>query len=394
MPQTAQHYLEYMRKNAAEFVTVRQKIHQYPELGFEEFGTSDLVAERLTAWGYEVERGLGVTGLVGRLKRGQGTRTIGLRADMDALPIDEKPGLAYRSGKPGIMHACGHDGHTAMLLGAAKYLAEHGQFSGTLNLIFQPAEEGMGGATKMMDDGLFEKYPCDSVYAMHNAPGVPQGRLVFREGAAMASSDYATVTLNGVGGHGAMPHRAVDPIVAASSIVMALQSIVSRNADPQEMAIVTVGAIHAGKANNVIPETAVMEISVRSLHRDMRELLEKRLKTIVNAQAESFGVKAHIDYRRGYAVLVNTPAETEFARRIGYELVGADHVEPQGPAVTGSEDFAFMLEKRPGCYLFIGNGAPGSHGSCGVHNPGYDFNDSNLPIGAAYWALMAENYLQ
>ncbi|WP_371286359.1 M20 aminoacylase family protein [Variovorax sp. 770b2] len=383
-----------MRKNAAEFVTVRQQIHQNPELGFEEFGTSDLVAERLAAWGYEVERGLGVTGLVGRLKRGGGTRAIGIRADMDALPIEEKTGLAYRSGRPGIMHACGHDGHTAMLLGAAKYLAQHGEFSGTLNLIFQPAEEGMGGAVKMIEDGLFEKYPCDAVYAMHNSPGRRQGDLVFREGAAMASSDYATVTLTGVGGHGAMPHRTADPIVAASSIVMALQTIVSRNADPQEMAIVTVGAIHAGKANNVIPESCVLEISVRSLDREVRELLEKRLKAIVTAQAESFGVKAQIDYRKGYAVLVNTPEETEFARRIGRELVGGDHVEPQGPAVTGSEDFAFMLEKKPGCYLFIGNGAPGQHGGCMVHNPGYDFNDSNLPIGAAYWALLAESYLQ
>ncbi|MDM0004234.1 M20 aminoacylase family protein [Variovorax sp. J22G73] len=383
-----------MRKHAAEFMTVRQQIHQNPELGFEEFGTSDLVAERLTAWGYEVERGLGVTGLVGRLKRGGGTRAVGLRADMDALPIEEKTGLAYRSGRPGIMHACGHDGHTAMLLGAAKYLAQHGEFSGTLNLIFQPAEEGMGGAAKMMEDGLFDKYPCDAVYAMHNMPGRPQGSLAFREGAAMASSDYATVTLTGVGGHGAMPHRTADPIVAASSIVMALQTIVSRNADPQQMAIVTVGAIHAGKANNVIPETCTLEISVRSLDREVRVLLEKRLKAIVNAQAESFGVKAQVDYRRGYAVLVNTPEETEFARRIGYELVGEAHVEAQAAAVTGSEDFAFMLEKKPGCYLFIGNGAAGQHGGCMVHNPGYDFNDSNLPIGAAYWALLAETYLQ
>ena len=266
-----------------------------------------------------------------------------------------------------------------MLLGAAKYLAQHGEFSGTLNLIFQPAEEGMGGAARMIEDGLFEKYPCD---------------LVFREGAAMASSDYATVTLTGVGGHGARPQSTADPIVAAASIVMALQTIVSRNADPQQMSVVTVGAIHAGQANNVIPETCTLEISVRSLDREVRELIEKRLKAIVNAQAESFGVKAHIDYRRGYAVLVNTPEETEFARRIGRELVGDAHVEPQGPAVTASEDFAFMLEKCPGSYLRIGNGAPGEHGSCMVHNPGYDFNDSNLPIGAAYWALLAETYLQ
>lgn len=394
MPQSAQHYLDYMRAHAAEFVTVRQQIHQNPELGFEEHATSELVAERLAAWGYEVERGLGKTGVVGRLRRGDGVRAIGLRADMDALPIEENTGLAYRSCRPGIMHACGHDGHTAMLLGAAKYLAQQGSFSGTLNLIFQPAEEGLGGATRMIDDGLFEKYPCDSIYAMHNAPGFAQGHLGFRAGATLASSDYATVTLTGVGGHGAMPHHTADPIVAAATIVLALQTIVSRNTDPMEAAIVTIGAINSGHANNVIPQTAVLELSVRALNRDVRTLIEKRLKAIVTAQAESFGVRAHIDYRKGYAVLVNTPAETDFARRIGLELVGAEHVLLEAPASTGSEDFAFMLEKRPGCYLFIGNGAGDQHGACMIHNPGYDFNDGNLPIGAAYWALLAESYLQ
>jgi hippurate hydrolase len=380
-----------------EIAAWRRDIHENPELLYEVHRTAGIVQEKLKTFGCdEVVPGIGRTGVVGVIKGRKATsgKVIGLRADMDALPIQEITGLPYASKTPGKMHACGHDGHTAMLLGAAKYLAQHGEFSGTLNLIFQPAEEGMGGAVKMMEDGLFERFPCDAVYAMHNSPGRRQGDLMFREGAAMASSDYATVTLTGVGGHGAMPHRTADPIVAASSIVMALQTIVSRNADPQEMSIVTVGAIHSGKANNVIPETAVLEISVRSLDREVRALLEKRLKAIVAAQAESFGVKAHIDYRKGYAVLVNTPEETEFARRIGYELVGAAHVEPQGPAVTGSEDFAFMLEKKPGCYLFIGNGAHGEHGGCMVHNPGYDFNDSNLPIGAAYWALLAESYLQ
>jgi hippurate hydrolase len=394
MPQPAQHYLDYMRAHSAEFVTVRRQIHQNPELGFEEHLTSELVAERLAAWGYEVERGLGKTGVVGRLRRGDGTRSIGLRADMDALPIEENTGLAYRSCRPGVMHACGHDGHTAMLLGAARYLAQEGQFSGTLNLIFQPAEEGLGGASRMIDDGLFEKYPCDSIYAMHNAPGLAQGRLAFREGPTLASSDYATVTLTGVGGHGAMPHKAVDPIVAAASIVLALQTVASRNADPMEAAIVTVGAIHAGVANNVIAQTATLEISIRAIDRETRKMIEKRLNAIITAQAESFGVQAHIDYRKGYAVLVNTPAETEFARRIGVELVGAERVVANAPASTGSEDFAFMLEKRPGCYLFIGNGAGDEQGACMVHNPGYDFNDGNLPIGAAYWALLAETYLQ
>ncbi|MDP3671187.1 MAG: M20 aminoacylase family protein [Telluria sp.] len=394
MAQNPKHYLDYMRQHSAEFAALRQAIHRNPELGFEEYCTSALVAERLTAWGYEVERGLGGTGLVGRMRRGDGRRSIGIRAEMDALPIEENTGLAYASCRPGIMHACGHDGHTAMLLGAAKYLAAHGTFRGTVNLIFQPAEEGMGGAVRMIEQGLFEKYPCDAVYAMHNMPGIAQGRLVFREGASMASSDYATVTLTGIGGHGAMPHLGADPVVAAASIVMALQTIVSRNADPQEMAIVTVGAIHAGKANNVIPQTARMEISVRALNRDMRLMLEQRLKAIVHAQAESFGVKAQVEYRSGYAVLVNTAQETEFARRIGRELVGEENIVAQGPALTGSEDFSFMLEQRPGSYLLIGNGTKhGNHGSCMVHNPGYDFNDDNLPIGAAYWACLAENYL-
>ena len=394
MPKSAESYLNYMREHASEFVTVRQTIHQNPELGFEEHQTSALVAERLTAFGYRVERGLGGTGVVGQLQRGSGTRSIGIRADMDALPIEEKTGLAYRSNRPGIMHACGHDGHTAMLLGAAKYLAEQGDFSGTLNLIFQPAEEGMGGAVRMMDDGLFDKYPCDSIYAMHNAPGRPQGELLFRTGAAMASSDYATITLHGVGGHGAMPHTAKDPIVAAASIVMALPTIVARNVAPQEMGIITVGAIHAGNANNVIPQTATLEISMRALQRETRALLEQRLKAVVNAQAESYGVRAEIDFRPGYAVLVNTPEETDFARGVAVALVGEQHVVKQAPAVPASEDFAFMLEKRPGCYLNIGNGRGDEHGACMVHNPGYDFNDSNLPIGAAYWAMLTESYLR
>ena len=393
MPKSPEHYLQYMRDHAAEFVTVRQTIHQNPELGFEEHGTSALVAERLQSWGYEVRRGVGGTGVVGRLTRGGGTRSVGIRADMDALPIEEKTGLAYSSRRPGIMHACGHDGHTAMLLGAAQYLATEGDFCGTLNLIFQPAEEGMGGAVRMMDDGLFEDYPCDAIFAMHNMPGRRQGDLAFRDGPTMASSDYATVTLHGVGGHGAMPQHARDPIVAAASIVMALQTLVSRNADPQQTAIVTVGAIHSGKANNVIPQTATLEISMRALTRETRVLLEQRLKALVTSQAESFGVRAEIDFRPGYAVLVNTLAETEFARDIGRQLVGDAHVELQAPPVTGSEDFAFMLEKRPGCYLMIGNGRGGEHGGCMVHNPGYDFNDSNLPIGAAYWAMLTEHYL-
>ncbi|MDO8250678.1 MAG: M20 aminoacylase family protein [Rhodoferax sp.] len=385
--------LEQLQAQADDFIALRRDIHRHPELAFDEHRTSALVADKLQSWGYAVERGLGGTGVVGRLVRGSGQRQLGLRADMDALPIDEATGLGYASCHAGVMHACGHDGHTAMLLAAARHLARQGDFSGTLNLIFQPAEEGGGGALRMMDDGLFDKYPCDAIFAMHNMPGVPQGRLVLREGAAMASSDYVTVTLTGVGGHGAMPHRAVDPIVAAASMVMALQTIVSRNTDPLQMAVVTVGALHAGKANNVIPQTATLEISVRALDREVRARLAQRIKALIAAQAESFEVTAQIDWRPGYAVLVNTPKETAFAREVALELVGSDQVTLQGPAVSGSEDFAFMLERVPGSYLLIGNGDGDSAGACMVHNPGYDFNDANLALGAAYWVLLAQRFL-
>jgi len=385
--------LNALNARAGEFIALRRDIHQHPELAFEEHRTADLVARKLEGWGYEVERGIGGTGVVGRLVRGSGTRRLGLRADMDALPVQEATGAAWSSAHPGVMHACGHDGHTAMLLGAARHLAEEARFDGTLNLIFQPAEEGGGGALRMMDDGLFERYPCDAVFAMHNMPGIPQGRLVLREGAAMASSDYATITLSGVGGHGAMPHRATDTVVAAASIVMALQTVVSRNIDPLHMAVITVGALHAGQANNVIPAQARMELSVRSLDREVRHTLERRIKAVVALQAESYGVVAHIDWRPGYAVLVNTPAETAFARQVAVDLVGADQVTLQGPAVSGSEDFAFMLERVPGSYLFVGNGDGDSPGACMVHNPGYDFNDENLALGSAYWVSLAEKFL-
>ncbi len=391
MTSNAASYLDRMRDQADEFIAIRHQIHRHPELAFEEFVTSDLVAEKLQQWGYAVSRGLGGTGVVGQLKRGHSPRRLGLRADMDALPIAEKTGLAYASTRPGVMHACGHDGHTAMLLAAARQLAKHGEFDGTLHLIFQPAEEGGGGALRMMQEGLFEQYPCDAVFAMHNGPGVPQGHLVFREGPMMASSDYVTITLIGIGGHGAEPQHTADPIVAAASIVMALQTIVSRNASPMEMAVVTVGALHSGHANNVIPDSAVLELTVRALTHEMREMLERRIKALVAAQAESFGVRAEIDYRRGYAVLVNTPAETAFARQVALDLVGPECTVLQGPALSASEDFSFMLEQVPGCYLLIGNGL--EEGGCNVHNPGYDFNDANIAIGSAYWVRLAEAFL-
>ena len=388
--------LQALGAQADEFIAVRRDIHRHPEMGYKEYRTSDLVAEQLEKFGYKVTRGLGGTGVVGQLQRGSGRKTLGLRADMDALPIDEATGLPYASCNAGIMHACGHDGHTAMLLAAAKYIAQNVEFSGTLNLIFQPAEEGLGGAKKMMEDGLFTQFPCDAVFAMHNMPGHPQGHLVLREGPMMASSDYVTITLDGKGGHGAMPHQAADPIVAGSAIVLGLQTIVSRNVDPQETAVITVGAFNAGIANNVIPQQASLSLSVRALNPQVRELLEKRITELAHAQAQGYGVRAHVDYKRGYPVLVNHQRETDFARDVAEELVGANKVMRQGKALTGSEDFAFFLEKVPGCYLLIGNGdaASGGHGACMVHNPGYDFNDDNVAVGSAYWSLLVERFLK
>ncbi|TXI60712.1 MAG: amidohydrolase [Limnohabitans sp.] len=384
-----------LQTQSEEFIAVRRDIHQHPEMGYKEYRTSDLVAEQLEEWGYAVTRGLGGTGVVGQLKRGNGNKSIGLRADMDALPIQEATGLPYASCNVGIMHACGHDGHTAMLLAAAKHIAQNVQFCGTLNLIFQPAEEGLGGAKKMLDDGLFAKFPCDAVFAMHNMPGHPQGQLILRDGPMMASSDNVIVELEGVGGHGALPHRTADPVVAGAAIVMGLQSIVARNVDPQEMAVITVGAFQAGQANNVIPQTATLRLSVRALNSGVRDLLETRITELVNAQALSYGVRARIDYRRSYPVLVNHLDETNLARDVAEELVGADQVVRQGSALSGSEDFAFFLEQVPGTYLLIGNGEGESdgHGACMVHNPGYDFNDKNIAIGSAYWSLLVKRYL-
>jgi hippurate hydrolase len=387
--------LQALEVQADEFIAVRRDIHRHPEMGYREYRTSDLVAEQLESFGFTVTRGLAGTGVVGQLRRGTGSKSLGLRADMDALPIEEATGLPYASCSAGIMHACGHDGHTAMLLAAARHIARNVKFSGTLNLIFQPAEEGLGGARKMMQDGLFTQFPCDVVFGMHNMPGHPQGHLVFRDGPMMASSDNVSITLEGIGGHGAMPHRAADPVVAGSAIVLGLQSIVARNVDPQEMAVITVGAFNAGVANNVIPQTATLRLSVRALNREVRELLEKRITDLVHAQAQSYGLRAQIDYQRGYPVLVNHLRETEFARNVAQELVGASNVTRQGQALTGSEDFAFFLEQVPGCYLLIGNGdaASGGHGACMVHNPGYDFNDGNIAVGSAFWSLLVERYL-
>jgi len=387
--------LSALEARADTFTALRRDIHRHPEIGFQEFRTSDLVAERLALWGYEVTRGLGGTGVVGQLKRGNGLRKLGLRADMDALPIQETTGLPHASSHAGLMHACGHDGHTAMLLAAAEYLATSAKFDGTLNLIFQPAEESLGGARKMMEDGLFDRFPCDAIFAMHNLPGFRAGQLLLREGATMASSENIQVHIEGKGGHGAMPHLSADPVVAGSAIVMALQSIVSRNVAPLHMAVITVGSFQAGVANNVIPQSATLKLSVRALDRNVRELLNKRIVEVVELQAQSYGVSAHVEFVPGYPVLVNTPAETELAREVALALVGADNVVLQTEPLTASEDFAYMLDQVPGSYLFIGNGdvASGGHGACMVHNPNYDFEDRNIPVGAAFWVALTKRFL-
>ncbi len=377
-----------------EFIQIRRDIHAHPELAFEEHRTAALVAGKLRDWGYEVTTGLGQTGVVGTLRRGVGTRSLGLRADMDALPIHEAGARPWTSTTPGRMHGCGHDGHTATLLAAAKVVAQDLNFDGVLHLIFQPAEEGAGGALKMMADGLFERFPCDAVFALHNMPGFEAGRFVFRTGPTMASSDNVTISLRGRGGHGAFPHQSVDAVVAVASIVMALQTIVSRNVDPLKTAVVTVGAIHAGEANNVIPEEARLELSVRALDTDVRALLKERILALVELQAASYGVQASIDWRDGYAVLVNSPQETALATAVALKLFGPERVDANGPMFTASEDFSFMLQRVPGCYFFVGNGGPGTAGACNVHNPGYDFNDDIIAPASAFWRNLVETYLR
>ncbi|MFL9945583.1 M20 family metallopeptidase [Paraburkholderia agricolaris] len=380
-----------MQASTEEMIQLRQSIHAHPELGYQEFMTSDLVAGRLAEWGYEVHRGLAGTGLVGTLKAGDGTRSIGLRADMDALPVNERTGLPYASVHPGKMHACGHDGHTAMLLAAAKQLATTRAFNGTLNLIFQPAEEGLAGARRMLEDGVLTQFPCDAVFAMHNMPGFPAGKLGFRAGPFMASADQVTVRVIGYGGHGAMPHKTVDPIVVCAAIVFALQTIVSRNVAPLDMAVITIGAIHAGEASNVIPDEANMNISVRALRPEVRDALEQRIRDVVQAQAAVYGARAEVTYEANYPVLVNDAAMTDFASGVARDWVGDEGMIADLQPLTGSEDFAWFLQKCPGCYLIIGNGD--GEGSCMVHNPGYDFNDDILMTGAGYWVRLVERFL-
>jgi len=377
-----------IRESEGEFTLLRQDLHRHPELGFETHRTAGIVADKLRGWGYEVETGVGGPGVVATLKRGSGNRSIGLRADMDALPMDEASGKAWASEVPGKMHGCGHDGHTATLLCAAKALAEAGDFSGTLRLVFQPAEEIAAGARRMIDEGFHDRFPVDAIYALHNWPGMAVGQFEFLAGPAMASSDTGLITIRGKGGHGASPHKAVDPVLAAASFIMAVQSVVSRNVDPLDGAVVTVGAIHAGTAGSIIPDEVELMFTLRAYKREVRALLKQRIAEILKCQAESYGCTATLEIRMSVSPVINAPDETAFARQVAEANFGADAVRT-GTPVMGGEDFAAFLEDRPGSYFYVGNGD-----SASLHHPRYDFNDAAIVPTAIYWTRLVEAALR
>ena len=376
-----------------EMTAWRRDLHRFPELAFEEVRTSDFVADKLGEWGIEVHRGLAKTGVVG-VVRGQrdSGRAIGLRADMDALPIQELNTFAYASRTSGKMHACGHDGHTTMLLGAAKYLAETRNFAGTVYLIFQPAEEHFGGGRVMVEEGLFKQFPMEAVYGLHNMPGVPLGEIAMRPGAAMAATDTFEIRLTGQGAHAAMPNRGVDPIMIAAQIVTAVQTIASRRVDPVESVVLTVTQVHGGDAWNVIPETVTMRGTARTLIAPVRDQVQEELRRIVAGIAEAHGAKVEIDWNGGYPPTVNDAAATDFAARVAAEVVGGEKVTADAPPLMGAEDFSYMLQEKPGCYIWLGNGV-GEKGGRGLHNPHYDFNDDAAALGASYWARLVETAL-
>jgi hippurate hydrolase len=375
-----------------ELTEWRRDIHAHPELGFEEFRTSDLVARRLAEFGIEVHRGLARTGVVGTLRgNGQSGRAIALRADMDALPMPEANEFGHASKNPGKMHACGHDGHTVMLLGAARYLAETRNFDGTVHFIFQPAEEGAGGGQVMVQEGLFERFPAEEVYGLHNMPGLPEGVFAGRPGPMMAAADRLHITVGGKGGHAALPHRTVDPVVIASHIVTALQTVASRTADPIDSIVVSITMFHAGTAENVIAEEAKLAGTVRSFSPALRELAEQRIREIATGVALALGGSADVVYRRGYPATVNHAPQVEKALAAAARVSGPERVDAEVDPVMGGEDFAYMLLEKPGAYIFLGAG-PGDGGRH-LHQVNYDFNDELLPIGASYWANLVETVL-
>lgn len=374
-----------------EYVAIRRDIHAHPELAFRETRTSDLVAAVLEKLGLEVHRGLAGTGVVGKLSRGSSPRAIGLRADMDALPIAEKNGFGHRSTTEGCMHACGHDGHTAMLLAAADMLAKSGTFDGTVYFIFQPAEETEGGGRVMVEHGLFERFPMEAVFGMHNWPGLPPGQFAVHDGPVMASADRFDITLTGRGAHAAMPHQGTDTILAGSALVQALQSVVSRRIDPLEPAVVSITRFHAGDAYNILPEQAHLAGTIRAFSAAARQQAEDEVRKIVDGIAATFGMQSHFEIQYGYPATVNSHAEAELCKTVAASVVGLENVRTDLPPSMGAEDFSFMLQARPGCYAWLGNGA--GEGGCMLHNPRYDFNDEVLPIGAAYWCRLAETVL-
>ena len=374
---------------ADELTAIRRDLHAHPEIGFEEVRTSGIVAEKLAQWGIEVHRGLGGTGVVGVLKgKGNGSKRVGLRADMDALPMEENTNLQWRSTIPGRFHGCGHDGHTTILLGTARYLAETRNFDGTVHFIFQPAEEGLGGARAMIKDGLFEKFPCDEIYGLHNAPDLNHGELAILPGPAMSGADFFDITINGYGAHGAMPERSKDPIVIAMAVVQALQSIVSRNVSPTEAAVVSITQVHAGSAYNVIPGEAKLAGTVRAFSDEVRALIRERVRAICAGMAAAFQVEIDVEIRDIFSVLVNQEEHSRVVAEVARTVVGPTNVKTRSQLKMGSEDFADMLQAVPGAYFWVGH-----DGSVPVHNPAFTLDDKILPVGASMFARIIETRL-
>jgi amidohydrolase len=390
--------LDSLVTQAASIATLRRDIHAHPELCFEEVRTADLVAGKLTEWGIPIHRGLGKTGVVGIVKNGTSGRAVGLRADMDALPMQEFNTFAHASKHAGKMHACGHDGHTAMLLAAAQHFARNRNFDGTVYLIFQPAEEGGGGAREMIADGLFEKFPMEAVFGMHNWPGYAVGKFAVSPGPVMASSNEFKITIRGKGSHAALPHYGVDPVPIACEMVQAFQTVISRNKKPIDAGVISVTMIHAGEATNVVPDSCELQGTVRTFTLEVLDLIEKRMKQIAEHLCAAHDATCEFEFVRNYPPTINSAAEAEFARQVMASIVGEQNVEVQEPTM-GAEDFAYMLQAKPGAYCFIANG-DGSHremghggGPCMLHNPSYDFNDELIPLGATYWVRLAETWL-
>ena len=390
--------IESILADAPGIASLRRDIHAHPELCFQEERTSDLIAKALSGWGIPVHRGLGKTGVVGIVKNGASSRAVGLRADIDALPMTEHNRFAHASTSPGKMHACGHDGHTAMLLAAAKHLAGNRNFDGTVYLIFQPAEEGGGGAREMIKDGLFEPFPMQAIFGAHNWPGMAAGQFALKTGPVFASSNEFKITLRGKGSHAAMPHLGIDPLPAACQMVQAFQTIISRNKRPIDTGVVSVTMIHAGEATNVVPDSCEIQGTARSFTLEVLDLIERRMRQISESTAQAFELECDFHFKRNYPPTINHEAETNFVRGVLTQMVGEENVQEFEPTM-GAEDFSFFLQHKPGCYFLIGNG-DGSHrigghgmGPCMLHNPSYDFNDELIPLGGSMWVQLAENFL-